>query len=146
MPSKCAVFYAVFFYNKDAYVLQTSADINKYDGKVISLTREGIVQFRNYFNKDLTLYFSCSSEVKNFYAATGRDINNLSIVDAKCGDSFTLAPLDMAAAAFIIPSGTATVTIYVRQKGLSPGMIAFLVLLALGAIGGGIAFYFYKKR
>ena len=70
-PNSCSLKYGVFLYNRQSYNLQTTQDIDKYDGKTINMVRDGVVQFSNYFQKDITLSFQCSSEVKNLFAATG---------------------------------------------------------------------------
>jgi hypothetical protein len=70
----------------------------------------------------------------------------LKILDGNCGDSFTLRASDIAAIAFIIPSGTALITMHVKQAGLSGGSIAIIVILVLLIAGGGFGYTMYKKK
>ena len=47
--NSCINKYSVFRYNKEVYNIQTTQDIEKYDGKQINMVRDGIVQFSNNF-------------------------------------------------------------------------------------------------
>ena len=70
----------------------------------------------------------------------------MTILDAKCEDEFSFKPYESAAVAFIIPSGTGTITMYVKQAGLSPVLIVVIVLLVFLIVGGGIGYHFYRKK
>ncbi len=70
----------------------------------------------------------------------------MTILDAKCEDEFSFKPYESAAVAFIIPKGTGTITMYVKQASLSPALIFVIVLLVFLIVGGGIGYHFYRKK